>query len=124
MRQPALSTVSSISPEYNQALAKFVEKEVIIVASVTQAMQLEQLEPAHLENANSHFTRNIVSALSLGDIHAMDHSMGWLEGLLGNYGMSPLLAGRYFNAYRQAVQQHLGSHGSLILDWFSKFLDR
>jgi DNA-binding transcriptional MerR regulator len=124
MRQPALPRMSPISPEYTQALAKFVEKEALIVASVTRAMQPEQLEPAHLENANSHFTRNIVSALSLGDIHAMDHSVGWLEGLLGNYGLSPLLAVRYFTAYRQVVQQQLGSHGALILDWFSKFLDR
>ena len=125
MRQPALSTVSSISPEYTQALAKFVEKEVIIVASVTQAMQLEQLEPAHLENANLHFSRNIVAALALGEIDALDLSVSWLEGLLGNYGMSPLLAVRYFNVYRQAVQQHLGSHeGALLLDWFLKFLDR
>jgi DNA-binding transcriptional MerR regulator len=124
MRQPALLRMSPISPEYTQALAIFVEKEALIVASVTRAMQPEQIEPAHLENANSHFTRNIISALSLGDIHAMDHSVGWLEGLLGNYGLSPLLAVRYFTAYRQVVHQHLGSHGSLIVDWFSKFLDR
>ena len=125
MRQPALSMTSSISPEYTQALAKFVEKEALIVASVTRAMQLEQLEPAHLENANLHFSRNIVSALALGEIDALDLSVSWLEGLLGNYGMSPLLAVHYFNAYRQAVQQHLGSHdAALLLNWFSKFLDR
>ena len=124
MRPPALPRMNPISPEYTQELAKFVEKEALIVASVTRAMQPEQLEPAHLENANSLFTRNLVSALSLGDIHAMDHSVGWLEGLLGNYGLSPLLAVRYFTAYRQVVQQQLGSHGALILDWFSKFLDR
>jgi hypothetical protein len=125
MRQPALPMTNPITPEYTRALAKFVEKEALIVASVTRAMQLEQLEPAHLENANMHFSHNIVSALSLGEVDALDLSVSWLEGLLGNYGMSPLLAVRYFNAYRQAVQQHLGSHESaLLLDWLLKFLDR
>ena len=120
-RLPALPRPRPVSPEYAQVLAKFVEKEALIVASVTQALQPVQIEPAHLENANSNFTRDIVSALSLGDIHFLDHSVSWLEGLLENYGLSPALAVRYFAAYRQAVQQHLAGNAAPILDWLGRF---
>ena len=118
---PPLPISLPISPEYKQTMAKFVENEARIVAYVTQAMQSEQLEPAHLENANTYFSRDTISALSLGDIHFLDHSVGWLLGLLENHGLSPSLAGRYLAAYRLAVQRHLGSYGSPILDWLAKF---
>jgi DNA-binding transcriptional MerR regulator len=117
---PPLPNPLPISPEYKQTMATFVENEARIIAYVTQAMRPDQLEPAHLENANSYFSRDLISALSLGDIHFLDHSVGWLLGLLENHGLSPSLAGRYFTAYRQAVQRYLGNHGSPILDWFTK----
>jgi DNA-binding transcriptional MerR regulator len=117
---PPLPNPLPISPEYKQTLAKFVENEALIVAAVTQTMQLEQIEPAHLENANLYFTRDIISALSLGEIHFLDHSVGWLEGLLENHGLSPSLAAHYFAAYHQVVHRFLGSHGAPILDWLAK----
>ena len=118
--QPSLPNLLPISSEYKQTMAKFAENEARIVAYVTQAMQSEQIEPAHLHIANSYFSRDIISALSLGDIHFLDHSVSWLIGLLENHGLSPSLARLYFTAYRQAVQHYLDRHGSPILDWFTK----
>jgi DNA-binding transcriptional MerR regulator len=118
---PPLPALLPISPDYKQTLTKFVENEALIAASVTQTKLPEQLEPANLENANLNFTRNIISALSLGDIQFLDHSVGWLEGLLENHGLSPSLAARYYTAYRQAVQRYIGIHGTPILDWLAKF---
>jgi DNA-binding transcriptional MerR regulator len=118
---PPLPNPLPRSPGYEQTLAKFVENEALVVASVTHAMQPEQLEPAHLEYANSNFTGYIRAALSLGDIHFLDPSVGWLLGLLENHGLSPLLAGPFFAAYRQAVQRYLGSHGAPILEWLAKY---
>jgi DNA-binding transcriptional MerR regulator len=103
------------------ALAKFTEKEALIVSSVTAALQTAQIDPRRLEEANVNFTRSITSALALGDIRFLDHSVRWLKGLLENYGLSSFLATHYYAAYRQAVQQHLGSHAAPILDWLAQF---
>ena len=118
--RPPLPIPLPISPEYQQTMATFVENEARIIAYVTQAMQPDQLEPAHLDKAISYFSRDIISSLSLGDIHFLDPSVGWLLGLLENHGLSPSLARRYFTVYSQAVQRYLGSHGVPILDWFTK----
>ena len=68
----------------------------------------------HLEEANLNLSRAILSALRLGDIRFLDHSVGWLNGLLENYGLSPDLADQYYIAFRQAVQQHMGSQAAPI----------
>ena len=120
-RLPPLPSPLPIAPEYKQILVKFVEYEAFVISSVTQIMQSEQLEPAHLENANTFFTRDIVSALTLGDIHFLNMSVGWLEGMLKNHGLSPLLAERYFAAYHQAVRRFLGREGNPILEWLAKY---
>ena len=78
------------------------------------------ITPQHLEEANVHLTRAIASALALGKIRFLDYSVGWLSGLLVNYGLPPTLTAHYYSAYRQAVQQHLGSQGQPILDWLAK----
>ena len=79
-----------------------------------------RLEPGHLEEANANFTRDIVSALKLGEINFLDYSVGWLEGLLENHGLSPALAADYYATYRRSVQQHLGSQAAPVLDWLAK----
>jgi DNA-binding transcriptional MerR regulator/methylmalonyl-CoA mutase cobalamin-binding subunit len=119
-RLPPLAAIPPLPPEYTRALEKFVEQEALIVGSVTQAFQSDPIEPDYLDIANTNFTRGLVSALVLGDIHLLDHAAGWLEGLLENYGLSPALAGRYFAAFRQAVQQHLAGNAGPILDWLAR----
>jgi DNA-binding transcriptional MerR regulator len=121
---PPLPTVNPISSVYAQTLRMFIDKESLILAFVATAMKAEQLEPSSLENANSYFTRNIISSLSLGDIHFMDHSVGWLLGLLENHRLALSLSKRYFDAYHQAVQHYLGVDGYPILDWLTQFTHR
>jgi MerR family transcriptional regulator, light-induced transcriptional regulator len=108
-----------VSQEYAATLAQFTEKEALILSTLTKAMlsSPSPINPRHLEEANSNFTRYITAALALGDIHFLDHSVGWLKGLLENHGMSPSVAQQYYAAYRQAIQQHLGSDGAPVIDW-------
>jgi DNA-binding transcriptional MerR regulator len=110
-----------VTAEYQELLDKFVTHESLIMASVSAEMLPTQIELAHLQEANSNLTSYINSALSLGDIGYLDHSVSWLNGMLENYGLPASLTSEYFAAYRQAVQQHLGSQAEIILDWFSKF---
>lgn len=118
---PVLPTPVPVSPAYADLLVRFKEKEALIVTTVQSALQDGTINLRHVEEANHNLTRAIESALSLGDIRFLDHSIGWLNGLLENYGLSPALAVAYYAAYRQAVQQHLGSDAGLLLEWLAQF---
>ena len=102
---PALPVPPPLSPEYITAMAGFQEKEGLIASKVQVALQDGSVNLRHLEEANLNLSRAILSALRLGDIRFLDHSVGWLNGLLENYGLSPELADQYYSAFRQAVQQ-------------------
>lgn len=114
-------TMQPIPPAYAAALAKFSEKETLIIASVNNLLRSTHMETSHVDEANTNFTRYISSALALGDIHLLDHSVDWVGGLLENHGLSPALAQHYYAAYRQAVQQHLAGEADPILEWLGRF---
>ena len=120
MQPAALPKTRPVPPETSELLEKFTSKEALIVATVAADPQLMRLEPGHLEEANANFTRDIVSALKLGEINFLDYSVGWLEGLLENHGLSPALAADYYATYRRSVQQHLGSQAAPVLNWLAK----
>lgn len=108
------------TPIYPQLLESFTAKEGLILATLNELLQPIHIDPSHLEEANHNFNGYIVSALKLGDMHYLDHSVGWLHGFLANYGLSPSLASAYYQAYHQAVEQHLGSSSEPILAWLSE----
>ena len=120
-RPTPLPEVALPNLAYRQLLEHFLAKEALIINSVTAEILARQLSLDHIEEANTNFTSNIIAALKLGDIHFLDYSVGWLEGLLQNYGLAPQLANQYFAAYRLAVQQHLGDEAAPILDWLAKY---
>jgi DNA-binding transcriptional MerR regulator len=109
-----------VSPEYAQSLRKFHRNETLMISFVASEMQSESIKPAHLEIANANLTRMISSALILGDINLLDHSINWLNGLLENYGLSTSVALQFYATYQRAVERYLGDDGSIIRDWFSK----
>jgi hypothetical protein len=116
---PPLPASSNVTP-YPQLLENFYAKEGLILATVNDLLRPIHLNPAHLEEANHQFNRYIASALTLGNMHFLNHSVGWLHSLLANYGLSPSLAIAYYHAYGQAVEQHLGSEAAPILEWLSE----
>ncbi len=104
---------------YQVALEGFMAKEGLIAGSVSTTFQDGPILAAHLEEANTHLGRAILSALALGDINLLDYSITWLNGLLANHNLSSNLARIYFKAYQQAVEQHLGDQALLVLDWLA-----
>lgn len=121
-RRPEVPIPQPLSVGYAIALESFQEKEAHIIASVNQLLRDSAIVPQHLDEANANLTRAIASALLLGDIHFLDHSVGWLIGFLENYGISNALAGRYYAAYHQSVQEHLGSQAQPVLDWLAQVI--
>jgi DNA-binding transcriptional MerR regulator len=116
---PSMPIAQPLSPAYTQSLSLFHHNEAFIVGYVASTMQSIPVVPAHLEIANENLTQMIYSALILGDINLLDHSVSWLNGLLGNYGISTQLVEQFYAIYRQAVKHYLGVDGGLIEDWLS-----
>jgi len=108
-----------ISTEIIQALGKFEEKKSVIIDFVASMTEIVMIKPAHLQIANDQFSRLVASALALGDVHYLDHSTGWLAGLLGNFGLPTSFAWQFYTAYRLAVDHYMGVDGVFIHDWLT-----
>ena len=102
---------------------KFAAAMTQIDATAARAMQSEGVELHLVETVQTQFSRQILAALTLGNIDYLDVFAGWLESFSQNHDLPPGLTARYYAAYRQGVQEHLGSDAGPILDWFAKMED-
>jgi methanogenic corrinoid protein MtbC1 len=118
---PPIPQALPVSLEYTQTLASIIQNEAVIVRDVASAMQVEPIEPVHLEVANANLTQMVASALRLGNINLLDHSILWLNGLLTNRGFSTSIAMQFYATYRQVVERYLGDKGGMIRDWLAKY---
>jgi len=119
--RPSVPVSGPLPPAYKVALDGFKAFQALIVTRVRQIMLPRQVAQRHLESANMNFCRAITAALVLGDIHLLDHSIGWLNGLLENYGMAPASAIQYYRAFQQAVIEQPGFQAGPLLTWLSRF---
>ena len=119
--RPSAPVSMPLPPDYTAALAGFKEYEALIITRVRQIMQSSQVAPRHLESANTNFCRAVIAALTLGDIQFLDHSIGWLNGLLENYGMPAAFALQYYQAFQQAVHEQPGFQAGPLLEWLARF---
>ena len=119
IHQPSHPTPEPISPLYERTLRTFKEKQALITMSVSQELLKGEIHHRHIDEANHHFTRAITSALALGDIRFLDESVGWLNGLMENYGLAQAQSSQYYTAYHQAVAAHLGDQAGIILEWLA-----
>lgn len=124
MAPPPIPAAQTLSAAYSQTLSRFLQNEAFMVGYVASAMQAVTIEPPHLKIANDNLTQLINSALILGDINLLDPLVSWLNGLLGNYGITTGAVEQFYIIYRQAVERYLGDDGILIRDWLSKQLSQ
>ena len=116
--------VAEIQPppsSYSTALQKFKENEALIVSGTGQILRPIPISPSQLELANTQFTQAMAAALALGNIHLLDYSAQWLNGLLENFGLSAKLATQYYKAFFQAVQDQIGIQAGPILEWLAGY---
>ncbi len=117
---PAMPIAQPVLSEYTQTLNKFHENEAFIVSQVDSQMQNEQIEPGHLEIAITNLDHQITSALILGDINLLDHSIAWLDGLLDSRSLSPSIMLQFYAVYLKAVDHYMGAEGKIILEWLAR----
>ncbi len=119
--RPSLPVSRPLPPVYATALAAFNEHGASILTRVRQIMQSSQVSPQDVEMANVSFSRVVVAALTLGEIHFLDYSVGWLNGLLENIGVHPAYVVQYYQAFHRAVKELLGLQVEPLLEWLSRF---
>jgi methanogenic corrinoid protein MtbC1 len=118
---PPMPSAQPVTLEYTQTLARFLQNETAIVAHVSSVLRSELVKPAHLDNAIVNLNQFILSALALGDINLMDHSILWLNGLLKTFGLTTSWVRQYYATYRQAVERYLGDDDTLIQEQLVKY---
>ena len=71
----------------------------------------------HLNAAGYNLSRNIIAALTLGDMSFLQDDIGWVEGLLTNYQLPKSIFHNYLYAYQQATLEQLDERGKPVIDW-------
>ncbi len=81
------------------------------------------MPPRLLAAANANFSRNILAALSLGDIHYLGPDMDWIEGLLIYHaGLPADKLDIYLETYLEAARASLGDPEHPLVQWLSGLL--
>lgn len=119
--RPSPPVSRPLPPTYAAALAAFREQEALILTRVRKIMQSSPVSPRDVERANVNFSRAVVAALSLGEIHFLDYTVGWLNGLLENIGVSPAFVVQYYQVFYRVVKDLPGLQVEPILEWLSRF---
>ena len=105
---------------YRTAWAYFRENAGVIETQLWQDYRPRQSNAVDSVDVGVYMTRNILSALKLGDLHFVDDNLHWIEGMLSNYNIPSQALVEFLQAYHQAAAQHLrGPAGHLVLDWLA-----
>lgn len=118
---PALRQVSY---DYKEALEHFRARQAIIEADIWQHIGAS-VPKRLLAIANLSFGRNILAALTLGDMDYLNPDVDWVEGLLVNHHQMPSdVLDDYLETYYQACVRHLDQAGYVVVEWLSRLLGR
>lgn len=115
--------VQEASLEYRDVSKLFAKRQPKIDAMVWESLA-EKLPDHYLARASRELGRNIIAALTLGDISLVSTNIEWLEGLLTNhhYRFPADIVRQHLQAYRNAVDHCLGASGQPLIAWFDAIL--
>lgn len=109
---------------YRDAVEHFRAKQAMVESDVWRQMEAH-MPRRHLAMANLNFGRNIIAALTLGDMNYLHPDMEWVEGLLVNHYEMPARAiDAYLEAYYEAINDNLDRPGYLVIEWMAQLLGK
>jgi len=112
-----------LSQQYEVALQHFRLHQALIESNVWQTLSESGISYSLLRKANINFSRDIIAALSLGNIQFLSPDLVWLRGLLINhYQMPEGQIYTYLAAYLQAVRAQLNGRGAVLYGWLEEVL--
>ncbi|CAN5643435.1 hypothetical protein BH10CHL1_BH10CHL1_19580 [soil metagenome] len=119
------SLAKPVSPEYQEALAQFRAYQPRIEAEVWRIMGKSEIPHEDLGKATLNFSRNIVAALTLGDIDYAGVDLVWIKGLLSNhYNLPTHLIDEYLKAYLSAIEIHMQHKHPIVTKWLRGILTK
>lgn len=107
-------------PYYQEILRAFLRQRPFIEEAVLSALPEDLLSAHMVQSANNYLTRDLIAALTFGDLSLLGTGMKWLVGLLRHYTRNGWRLQHYLKAYASAVQDHMGEHGSQISAWLAQ----
>ena len=121
-RSPA--PTADLPETFQMALKDFRGCAATVEAEVWSASISFGLQQGALGVANQTMTRNIVSALMLGDLNYIGSDIHWVEGLLANYRLPSAHLYKFLCNYAAALNNNLDpKEGKIVLDWFAGIID-
>ena len=109
--------------QYRHAYVQFRDHQARIEADVWQRLEKSNMPPRLLAAANTNFSRNILAALALGDIHYIGPDMDWIQGLLIYHaGLPEDKLDIYLEKYLDAARASLGDLEHPFVQWLSALL--
>lgn len=113
-----------IGYQYREAAEHFRSRQLLIESDVWNRME-SHMPRRHLAQANLQFGRNIIAALTLGDMNYLHPDMDWVEGMLANHFEMPhAVIELYLEAYYDAALAHLEEPGYLVIEWMAQMLGK
>ena len=108
------------SKEHLETLKLFTSKRALIEMSLNESISKNYTGSLEFVETANHFLGDKISAsLQLGSLEYLTSEIDWLNTLLRSHQMPIQLVRQYLETYAGAVRQHLGSQGSLIVNWIN-----
>lgn len=114
---PAPAPVDVVSQGYAETLRAFILKRPLVEAAINQHFQVGEMPPEYLETANRYMGNNIVAALQLGNIEYLNSEIEWLVHMLKSHDQPADAVRVYLSYYSNALREHLGKPGDLVVHW-------
>ncbi len=119
--RPTLPTAQPISADYHQAWTYFRERSGMIEAHLLERLQHLLDNGRDAIEAVHYLTRNILSALRLGDLNFIGSNLAWIEGMMVNHSLPVDDLRDFLSNYRAAATLYLtAAPGRLVLDWLEQ----
>jgi methanogenic corrinoid protein MtbC1 len=109
-------------PDYQEILQAFLRQRPFIEEAVLSALPEDLLSTRMVQSANNYLARDLIAALTFGDLSLLDTEMKWVLGLLSHSTSDGLRLQYYLKAYASAVQDHMGERGSQISAWLAQMI--
>lgn len=114
-------TVAPVSKTYQQALEHYSNRQPLIDALVWETtLPGSGISEHHLSVAGYNLSRNIIAALTLGNVDFLRSEVTWVTNLVVNHQLPPTLLCIYFEAYLKAAQKELDERGAPVITWLAQ----
>lgn len=116
---PPTPEVTPVAEPYRSALSQYRQQQSQIEAHIWQNFRQVEMPYEHFVNANMYMARNIIAALTLGDMDYIGVQLEWIKQLMTNYQWPLDILKRYWSAYHDACDVYLNGRERPVVEWLA-----